>query len=259
MSPSLRLGASSLYILSLPLIGFLLASPSCGSSSSAKPDGSPPAGSDGGVDKGGVVSDVGPGGGSDVGPIGNTPPEQCRGLVAIICARLGECKMATAAEQADCNVVLNVQLGCDRATSTAFPACLTDTRALSCASLFTANGITTPASCDAPLMIPLSDAQTKCVNLVKALCQRSNECQGGTATQADLDACVQEAIFGMDGIPCPIVVSVGPKYDMCLAEIKVAMCRNPDGGAADAGMPPPMGDGGMMTSLPSCTGVIMTP
>ncbi|HET6280916.1 MAG TPA: hypothetical protein VFH73_08120 [Polyangia bacterium] len=257
MFPSKRFGAPSHRILSLPLIGLLLAGASCGGGSSAKPDGSTP-----GNDTA-AMGDRGGGGGSsggDVGPIGNTPVEQCKGLVAVICSRFGECQMKTPADVADCNVVLNVQFGCDRATSAEFPTCLTDTRALSCASLFTANGIQTPASCDTPLNIPLSDAQTKCVALVNALCQRSNECQGGTATPQQLADCADQLIFGAMGIPCPIVVSVSAKYDMCLAEIKVAMCTvRPDGGAADASMPADAGDAAMMSSIPSCTGVIMTP
>lgn len=253
MFPSKHLGAPSHRILTLPLLGLLLASASCGGGSSAKPDGSTPGNDTAAMgDRGGGGSS-----GGDVGPIGSTPPEQCKGLVAVICSRLLACDAtATPQDQTDCSALLNVEFGCDRATSADFPTCLADTRALSCASLFTANGVQLPASCNTPLDIPLSDAQTKCIGLVKAICDRSNTCQGGTATAQQLADCSDQLIFGMNGIPCPRVTAVGAKYDMCLAEIKMIMCVAPtDGGAPDAGMAMP--DGGP-SMIPSCMNLLTT-
>ena len=250
MSPSDLSRALPHRILNISLVGLLLAGASCGGGGS-KADSGPPAGDGGGVDRN--LTDRGPGGGDT--SVGGTPAMQCLALTAVICDRLAECEMATPADVASCNKLLAVQFGCDRATAD-FGACINDTKALTCAQLFTANGIAPPMSCDTPLNIPLSDAQMKCVTLVNTICQRSNECQGGTATPAQLAMCAEELIFGMDGIPCPIVVGVGPKFDMCIAEIKMLMCRNPDAGVPDAGAadaaPPP-------SMTPSCNMVLLTP
>jgi hypothetical protein len=262
MSPSTvaRLAQHSLTISTLALI---LVGAACGSSGGgSKTDGG------GGGAGGGGGSDAG--GGSDLGlpgsdaPIGATPAEQCNALVTTLCTRGGECLNTTPAQQSNCQTLLNVQFGCERATLP-FTACVQDTRALSCSALFPMGSASPPASCDMPLeAIPVSQAQMQCVALVRALCTRSAECQNIMATPAQIDGCVEEAIFGMDGIPCPFVTGVSATYDMCVAQVRADPCITPpDGGAPDGGTPDggAPADAGMPNGgrLPACNRVLITP
>lgn len=253
MFPSERFGAHRIF--SLSLLGLVLAGASCGGGGN-KADAGPPSGTDGAIDRGGTGG-IGGGGGADVGPIGSTPAAQCTGLVSIVCSRLVACDPAvTPMQQANCNKVLNTQIGCDRATSEAFPACIADTQALSCASLFTETGLDLPGSCTAPLNIPLSTAQTKCIDLVAADCTRAFQCGGVAApTPAQLNACIEDTIFADDGVPCLVATGVGPKYDGCLAELKAAPCAPApvDGGAPDAGT----GNPDAANPVPSCSEAVV--
>ena len=86
----------------------------------------------------------------------------------------------------DCTTLYNVAVGCDRATSTAFPQCTTDVKSNSCSSLGldpAGAGFKSPASCDTPLMIDPSDAQNKCAaEPGEVLCDPIDVCQNAAPT-----------------------------------------------------------------------------
>lgn len=186
--------------------------------------------------------------GTTVAPAGS-PVALCRELVTTLCTRLNQCEGldASAQDTADCVTLENVEFGCDLATSAGFPTCLNDVKVLSCAALFTAQGLAAPASCDEPLnTIPLSVAQMKCAALGHTICQKFFMCDGVTPTAADLAACDQEAFFE---IQCNYAVDVGPTYDQCLTDFPKSTCPPPPDAGTDAG-------GG---AVPSCVGVIKGP
>jgi hypothetical protein len=217
------------------VFGLVLASASCGGGN-ASPDGG------GGTGAGG--------GGA---PATGTPVQMCNQLVHSICTRDVSCNAAdgSAGALADCELLENVLFGCDRATSTNFGDCLNDTKTVSCAGLFTPNGLFTPASCDDPLNIPLSDAQMKCVALVRTLCTRALQCDGQVnPAPVDVQDCEASIFFDPAGIPCPYATGVSATYDQCVTELAAAPCPAPDGGTADGGGGGP---------IASCQAVIMTP
>jgi hypothetical protein len=219
------------------LIGVFLAGASCGGGA-AQPD----SGSTGSAGTGGAGTSGG----------GTTPVAQCNQLVSTLCTRLNTCNMldGSAQDQSDCNTLENVEFGCDRATSANFPTCLSDVKLLSCAALFPPMvGLVAPASCDEPLnTIPLSTAQMKCADLAAVICDKIAMCDGIMPTQADLLQCQQD-VYSQIG--CGFAVDVGPMYAQCLQDFPNSSCATADGGAA--------ADGGMMGSVPSCTGVIKGP
>jgi hypothetical protein len=180
------------------LIALASAAASC-SGGGAKPDGSST-----GAAGGGAAGTSG-GGGNAV--------TLCKELVSTLCNRSNTCGMlnATPQEIADCITLENVEFGCDRAASTGFPTCLSDVKLLSCAALFTPQGLSPPASCDEPLnTIPLSVAQMKCAALGHVICQKIFMCDGVTPTANDLAACDAEAFFAIE---CQYAVDVGATYD----------------------------------------------
>jgi hypothetical protein len=217
--------------------GLLLAS-ACGGGS-AVPDS-------GGTGTGGTT---GAGGATATG----TPVQMCNQLVTLLCKRDVSCNGgdASAGAQTDCETATNVLFGCDRATSTNFNDCMNDAKNLSCTGLFTSNGLSTPASCDAPLNIPLSDAQMKCVALVRALCTRGLQCDtpGTTPVAQDILDCESSIFVDPAGIPCPYATGVSATYAQCVTDLQAAPCPAVDGGTDAGGSGP----------IPSCQAVIKTP
>lgn len=224
----------------MSLIAIVISVAACGGGSSGASDGgSGSAGTGGGGTTGG-------GGGTS----GGTPVALCKELISTFCSRSDSCQgiVGTPQEQADCEKFENVEFGCDRAASTGFPACLSDVKLLSCTALFNVNGLNLPQTCEEPLnTIPLSAAQMKCAELAHTICQKIFKCDGTTPTTAELSACDSEAFFE---IQCNFVVDVGPTIDQCIADFPNSTCPSlPDAGT----------DGGMMTTVPSCMGVIKGP
>ncbi|HEY2728607.1 MAG TPA: hypothetical protein VGK52_01625 [Polyangia bacterium] len=177
------------------------------------------------------------------GTTGGTPVAMCMQLVSTLCTRLNtECQLDDGGVP-DCEKFQNVAFGCDRATSAGFADCLKDVKALSCTGLFSpTNGLSLPGSCDDPIDIPPSDAQTKCANLVAVVCDPTDICANVTPVQTtDLTTCIQD---GIDQIGCGFAVSVGPTYAQCLTDL----CATADAGAPDGG-----------TGPTSCNGVIQGP
>ena len=218
------------------VLAVVLASSACGGgSSSSGAGGSGVTGSAG--NKGGAAGNAGSAGAGGV-PTG-TPVALCNQVISTICMRLKSCNALqdpTKFVEADCERAENVEFGCDRATSTAFPDCVSDVQTVSCASLFTANGLALPGACDAPLnMIPLSAAQQKCADLAQADCTRFFQCSNETPTADVLQTC-QIDDYGNAG--CGFATDVGPSYQQCLTELAAVPCL-PDGGGPDpdAGVP----------------------
>jgi hypothetical protein len=192
----------------------------------------------------GAAGSTGTGGSTGTaGTTGGTPVAMCMQLVNSLCTRLDtECKLSDGGVS-DCEKFQNVAFGCDRATSAGFAACLNDVKSLSCTGLFSpTSGLVLPGSCDDPLNIPPSDAQTKCVNLVEVVCDPTDVCANVTPVQtADLTTCLQD---GVDQIGCQFAVGVGATYAQCLTDL----CASADAGAPDGS-----------TGPASCTGVIQGP
>lgn len=181
------------------------------------------------------------------GVVSGTPVALCNQLVTTICTRLKSCMVVsdpTTFVEADCEKVENVEFGCDRATSTAFPDCVSDVQTVSCAGLFSmTDGLVLPPSCDDPVnTIPLSAAQQKCADLAEADCTRIFQCAGQTPSADDLQNCQIED-YGNAG--CGFATDVGPTYQQCLTDLGTAPCPT------DAGTGTP--DGG----LPSCANAIV--
>src|SRR5258706_11145987 len=160
----------------------------------------------------GAAGGCGGGGGAVDGAAGSTgtPVAMCMQLVTTLCTRLdNECKLADGGVS-DCEKFQNVAFGCDRATSTGFADCLKDVKALSCGGLFPASGLVLPGTCNEPINIPPSDAQTKCASLVELVCDPTDVCNHVTPVQTpQLTACLQD---GVDQIGCQFAVGVGPTY-----------------------------------------------
>jgi hypothetical protein len=222
------------------LVASLVGSAACGGGSGAAfKDGSP--------------ADVGRPNDTMATEDGGTPVQLCQELVTTLCSRFSSCTGADGSADAEshCRMLENIDFGCDRATSAGFPPCLSDVKNLSCASLFTANGLSTPSSCNEPLSsIPLSDAQMKCLALVGVVCQKGAACSGiSIPTATDLMQCEQDVATQ---IQCGYAVGVSSTYQQCLTDFPNAPCGSSDGGATDGGSV----DGGTMPLVPSCMGVI---
>jgi hypothetical protein len=218
------------------LCGWLVLSVGCGSSPSTSPGTGGTHGDTGSGGSGGTIG----GGGSGGSTVGGTPVTQCQSLVKTVCTRFyGQCKPPTAdagaADEAACERQLTVSFGCERA-ATSYATCLSDTSLLSCASLFPTAGLSLPASCDAPLQAtPLSDPQSKCLDLVVATCTRFFECQGVTApTQAQLQPCLTQVVQNAD---CGFVTALGTTYNQCLMGLQTETCPAPADAGVDAGDP----------------------
>lgn len=242
------------------LLAVMLVSVGCGGGSGGSTGTAGGSGHAGGA---GTTGSAGKAGGGTTGSAGttgaggaadNTPVGLCKQLVSTLCTRSNTCNAGGDGGPIDvsqCITLENVEFGCDRATSTAFPPCLSDVEGLSCAGLFTANGLQLPGSCNDPLdAIPLSDAQMKCLQLTEVICQKIAACQGVTSPTADdLMNCEQDLASSSDGIGCDFAVSVSATYAQCLTDVPNAMCVNDDAGD-DASIP---GD------VPSCDSVIIGP
>jgi hypothetical protein len=183
--------------------------------------------------------------------VGNSPVQLCQQVVSVLCRRSNECNSAdaSATDEATCNTLENIDFGCDRAVSAGFAVCLSDVKALSCASLFTAMGLAPPSSCNEPFnSTPLSDAQMKCLALADAICHNAAMCAGVSApTAMQLSQCQQDV---STQIQCAFAVDVSATYGQCLTDVANAPCASADGGAAD---------GGTMSVSPACHGVIKGP
>jgi hypothetical protein len=224
------------------LCGWLVLVVGCGSSSpGATPSGTGGTKADALGDSSGAGGSGGTivGGGTGGAGVG-TPVMQCQSLVKTVCTKFyGPCKPPTAdagaTDEAACERQLTVSFGCERAT-TPYATCLSDTNLLSCASLFPTTGLSLPASCDAPLQdTPLSDPQSKCLDLVVATCTRFFECQGNpTPTQAQLSPCLMQVVQNAD---CGFVTGLGTTYNECLAGLKTETCPAPADAGVDAGDP----------------------
>jgi hypothetical protein len=203
----------------------------------------------GGAGDGATAGTGGAGGGQagSGGATDNTPVGLCKQLITTLCTRSNECKASDAGvvDVAQCSTLQDVAFGCDRASSTAFAACLSDVKTLSCTGLFSpTNGLVLPGSCDVPTNIPPSDAQTKCANLVEVICDPTDLCSNVVPTQTQaLMTCETD---GIQQIGCAFAVSVSTTYNQCLSDL----CATPDAGT----------DGGTGASAPaSCNAVIIGP
>jgi hypothetical protein len=200
---------------------------------------------------GGTAGAAGAAGGGITGTGGatdNSPAGLCKQLITTLCMRSNDCNVGDAGtvDVAQCSMLQDIAFGCDRATSTMFPPCLSDVKALSCAGLFSpANGLVLPGSCDVPLNIPPSDAQTKCATIVDVICDPAEVCNNVAPTQTQAFMTCESD--GIQQIGCAFTVSVGASYNQCLNDL----CATADGGT-DGGTP----DGGASAPA-SCKGVIM--
>jgi hypothetical protein len=218
---------------SAAVLATVLSCAACGGGSSSPSGGGGTTGTGTG---GGTAGKAGTGG---AGAISGTPVQLCGKLVQTICMRLKSCNVLqnpAAFVEADCERVENVEFGCDRATSTAFPDCLADVQAVSCAGLFSATaGLQLPPSCDDPVnTIPLSTAQQKCADLAGADCARLAQCLGITPTADQLQQC---QIDDYANAGCGLATDVGPTYAQCLNDLGTAPCPSDAGTSPDAGVP----------------------
>ncbi len=163
----------------------------------------------------------------------------------------------------NCVKELALELGCGQSSPLDFGACLQDTQAaaLTCGGLFPDGNLTLPSACFPPIQAtPLSEAQSKCYDLVDLLCTRSLTCSGTPVTSAGVQSCEDDVTTSWDpttglfgGIPCLLASSVGPGYAQCAAAIPTAACVNP--GAGGGG-----GSGSPMTTAPACaTAIVFAP
>lgn len=169
--------------------------------------------------------------------------EQCRQLTEAVCPSANQCFGQT--DAASCEMELSVELGCDRASGVDFSACASDARALSCGSLFPSGGLILPPACLPPINeIALSDAQSKCYDLVDRLCLNQTRCSTRVWTNADIQNCEDDVTTAMDGgIPCLLATAVGPSYPDCLAAVSTLGCDI--GGIA-------------LATVPACAGQVLT-
>jgi hypothetical protein len=166
-------------------------------------------------------------------------------VIATICTR---CLQDTPSpNEATCEKTEDVEFGCDRATSNAFPACLSDVTNSSCATLFPPfGGFQLPASCNDPLnTIPLSTAQLKCADLATADCTRRAQCEGIAAVPDALQPCESE---DYDNANCGFAVDVGNTYASCLTDLGSVPCST---------SPISVGEAIMSGGLPSCANAIV--
>ncbi len=210
---------------------------------------------------GGNVS--GPGGaGGNVGGVGggidNASMQQCEQLTTDLCTSAAGCIIYSLA--GNCETQLKLEFGCGRPSPIDFVSCRHDTQAAAttCGGLFPDGNLILPSACFPPIQATaLSDAQTKCYELVDMLCTRSITCSGATVTSIDLQNCEDDVTTdwdatttSFDGIPCLLASSVGPGYAQCAAAIPTTACVNPGAGGAGGG-------GSPMTTVPSCANAIV--
>jgi hypothetical protein len=160
----------------------------------------------------------------------------------------------------NCVKQLELELGCGQASPLDFGACLFDTQAaeMTCGGIFPDGNLTLPGACLPPVQAtPLSDAQSKCYDLVDLLCARTITCSGAPVTSIDVQSCEDDVTTTWDattglftGIPCLLASAAGPGYAQCAAAIQTAACVNP--GAGGGG-----GSGSPMTTAPACAAAIV--
>lgn len=200
---------------------------------------------------GGTPGAAGAAGGGAAGSGGatdNSPVGLCKQLVTALCMRSNDCNVGDAGtvDVPQCSMLQDIAFGCDRATSPMFLPCLSDVKALSCTGLFSpTNGLVLPGSCDAPLNIPPSDAQTKCATVVDVICDPTEVCNSVAPTQTQAFMTCESD--GIQQVGCAFVVSVGATYNQCLNDL----CATADGGASSGSA-----DGGASAPA-SCKGVFM--
>jgi hypothetical protein len=187
--------------------------------------------------------------------------QQCVQLATSACMDTAGCIRTNPAT--NCVKELELELGCGQSSPLDFGACLQDTQAaaLTCGGLFPDGSLTLPSACFPPIQAtPLSEAQSKCYDLVDLLCTRSLTCSGTPVTSAGVQSCEDDVTTSWDpttglfaGIPCLLASSVGPGYAQCAAAIPNAACVNP--GAGGGG-----GSGSSMTTAPACaTAIVFAP
>jgi hypothetical protein len=183
--------------------------------------------------------------------------QQCEQLTTILCTSTATCVLNSPA--ANC-VQLKLEFGCGQPSPIDFAACLHDTQAAAttCGGLFPDGYLMLPSACFPPIQATaLSDAQSKCYDLVDSLCTRSIACSGAPVTSVDVQNCEDDVTTSWDptthlfgGIPCLLASSVGPGYAECAAAIPTAACVS--AGAGGAG-----GSGSSMTAVPACANAIV--
>jgi len=174
--------------------------------------------------------------------------QQCASLATELCMSGVSCVAAN--QEFVCESQLKLELGCERAAGVNWAACA-QVEPNTCSALFPAGALVLPDACLPPIQgIPLSDAQTKCYQLVDQLCTRSLECAGRAATSLDVQSCEDDVTTNLkDGIPCLLAASVGAGYAQCAAAIPTVPCV--DLGAGGAG-----GSGAPMMQSPACASAI---
>jgi hypothetical protein len=217
------------------LLAVVLSFAACGSSSP------PPGGAAGSTGSSGSTGGAGKGvtGAGGAAALTGTPVQLCQRLVSTICMRLLSCGVLmdpTMFNQADCERLEDVDFGCDRATSNAFPDCVSDVTVVSCGGLFSkTQGLQLPPSCDDPVnTIPLSPAQSKCADLAAVDCMRLAECLNITPTADQLQQC---QIDEYSSVGCGLAIDVGPTYQQCYMDLGKAPCPTDAGTTPDGGVP----------------------
>jgi hypothetical protein len=244
----------------LGVIAMTFAAASCGGSSTATPGDGGAAGSTRPADTGtagtsGTAGTTGTAGTAPSGTAGTssttggptTGPQGCTQAVTEFCARDLECvdTGATASDMADCVRQNGVALGCSRATTEDFKDCVSDLKALSCATLFPADGSGgAVASCSNQFSsIPPSTAETQCDKIAVAACEKDAQCDG-PLTSDEMLQCESDLATALN---CPFATDVGATFNQCLTDLAAAACI-----PADAGAP---ADGG--SAVPSCDTAIV--
>jgi hypothetical protein len=174
--------------------------------------------------------------------------QQCASLATELCMSGVSC--VAAHQEFVCESQLKMELGCERAAGVNWTAC-GQVEPISCSALFPDGGLVLPDACLPPIQgIPLSEAQTRCYQLVDQLCAHSLECLGRTATSLDVQSCEDDVTTNLqDGIPCLLAASVGASFAQCAASIPTSPCVGT--GAGGAG-----GSGAPVMQSPACANAI---
>jgi hypothetical protein len=194
--------------------------------------------------------------GGDTAALGG---KACEQLTTSLCTSAATC--VPSARSGSCAKQLVLELGCGQSSPMSdFGACLQDTQAaaMTCGGLFPDGNLTLPSACFPPVQATaLSEAQSKCYDLVDLLCTRSLTCSGAPVTSIDLQSCEDDVTTTWDlttglftGIPCLLASSVGPGYAKCAAAIPTAACVNPGAGGGGGNGPP-------ISTVPACAGAIL--
>jgi hypothetical protein len=186
------------------------------------------------------------------GAAASTPVGQCNQFVSTFCTRLNSCAPSDGGpDTAACNTLFQVAFNCSSATATNssnIGVCISDVGGESCASLFdsTTGAFNEPESCTMALgQIPISDAQSKCIDLVDVLCDPVDICNNVTPADAtDFQSCEAD---GVQQLGCLFVTGEATTYPTCINDL----CNT----AADAGADP---DGGVAVPA-SCNNVLTFP